>query len=348
MNKIQKCGLPPGTLLHTGKRKMEHVAISVLDFSPEAFEERSIENIDDLKGFVDRKSTTWVNIDGLHDTELIARVGRMFDIHDLVLEDILDTDHRPKAEFYDGYAFVVIKMLNYNNNRDTFESEQLSMIVGENFLITFQEEPGDVFDAVRTRIRKGLKVRQHGADYLAYTLLDLIVDTYFHMLERMGDWIENMELSIIRNPNRRRSLEINDLKHDLNFLRRNIWPVREVAHVLQRHEEDLITDETRIFLNDLYDHIIQVIETVETYRDMIGNLMDLYLSNISYKMNEVMKTLTVITSIFIPLTFITGIYGMNFSNMPELETKYGYFVILGVLLLVASSMVFYFKRKGWF
>jgi magnesium transporter len=192
-------------------------------------------------------------------------------------------------------------------------------------------------------------VRQHGADYLAYTLTDLIIDTYFHMLERMGEWVEALELEIIRKPNRRRTLEINELKHDLNFLRKNIWPVRDVVHVLQRHEEDgLISPETEIFLNDLYDHTIQVIETVETYRDMIGNLMDLYLSNISYKMNEVMKTLTVITSLFIPLTFITSIYGMNFKYMPELNTPYGYYVLLGVLVVVATGMITFFKRRGWF
>ncbi|RYD81606.1 MAG: magnesium/cobalt transporter CorA [Sphingobacteriales bacterium] len=348
MNKIQKCGLPPGSLIHTGERKVENMAINVLDFTANGFEEKEIKDIEELRNYVGKDSTTWVNIDGLHDTESIEKIGKIFDIHALVLEDILDTDHRPKAEFYDGYAFIVIKMLNYNSQRDIFENEQLSMVMGKNFVLTFQEEPGDVFDTVRARIRKGLKVRQHGPDYLAYTLLDLIVDTYFHMLERMGEWIEDMELNIIRNPNRRRTLEINELKHDLNFLRKNIWPVREVAHVLQRHEEDLITRETQIFLNDLYDHIIQVIETVETYRDMIGNLMDLYLSNISYKMNEVMKTLTVITSLFIPLTFITGLYGMNFTNMPELHTKYGYYVVLGVLALVATGMIMFFRRRGWF
>jgi magnesium transporter len=348
MNKIQKCGLPPGSLIHTGERKVENIEINLLDFSATSYEEKEIKDVEELSNFVRKDSTTWVNIDGLHDTGTIEKVGEIFNIHPLVLEDILDTDHRPKAEFYDGYAFIVIKMLNYNVDRDIFQSEQLSMVMGRNFVITFQEEPGDVFDTVRERIRKGLKVREHGPDYLAYTLLDLIVDTYFHMLERMGEWIENMELSIIRNPNRRRTLEINELKHDLNFLRKNIWPVREVAHVLQRHEEDLITDETQIFLNDLYDHIIQVIETVETYRDMIGNLMELYLSNISFKMNEVMKTLTVITSIFIPLTFITGLYGMNFKHMPELQTKYGYFVVLGVLVSVASFMILYFRRRKWF
>lgn len=349
MLKIQKCGLPPGTLVHTGLQKVEKATISLIDFTPDDFREVKIEDVEDLRQYTGNTSVSWVNIDGLHEIDIIEKIGDIFGIHPLVLEDILHTEHRPKIDFYDDYAFIVIRMLNYNDKRDSFESEQLSLVLGRNFVITFQEESGDVFDTVRERIRKASKVRLRGADFLAYNLLDLVVDTYFHSLERMGEWIEKLELEIIRKPNRRRTLEINELKRDLNFLRKNIWPVREVVHAMQRQDNDeLIGKEIDMYLNDLYDHSIQVLDTVETYRDMIGNLMDLYLSNISYKMNEVMKTLTVITSIFIPLTFITSIYGMNFKNMPELNTTYGYFVVLGVILVIGASMAFYFKRKGWF
>ncbi|MGZ5242547.1 MAG: magnesium/cobalt transporter CorA [Bacteroidia bacterium] len=349
MHKIKKIGLPPGTLIHTGVQKVEKASITLIDFTPENFHELKIADAEELRQYTNSESVTWVNVDGLHEVDIIEKIGNIFGIHSLVLEDILHTEHRPKADFYDDYAFIVIKMLNYNTSRDTFDSEQLSIILGRNFVITFQEEPGDVFDTIRERIRKASKIRQRRADFLVYSMMDLVIDTYFHSLERMGEWIENLELEIIRKPNRRRTLEINELKRDLNFLRKNIWPVREVVHAMQRQEDDtMIAKEIDMYLNDLYDHSIQVIDTVETYREMIGNLMDLYLSNISYKMNEVMKTLTVITSIFIPLTFITGIYGMNFKNMPELETQYGYFVILAVIITIAFAMIIYFRRKSWF
>lgn len=348
MNKIKKIGLAPGTLIHTGLRRREHVTITLIDYDQENINEVCVTDLETLRGLEESTSTTWINIDGLHDTSVIEKLGDIFRIHPLVQEDILNTDQRPKVDLHDEYIFVVLKMLNYNEALDIFETEQLSLILGHNFVLSFQEEAGDSFDTVRERIRKGSRIRNKKADYLMYALMDATVDSYYYALERMGEWIQELENNIIKNPNRRRSFEISDLKRDMVMLRKNIWPVRELMHKLQRYEDKLIAKDTKIFLDDIYDHTIQMIDNIETYRDMISNLMDLYLSNLSYKMNDVMKTLTMIATIFIPITFITSLYGMNFKYIPELESRFGYFGVLLIIAISTIGMIIYFRKKGWF
>lgn len=347
MNKIKKYGQAPGTLYYTGKRIVENAIVSLMDYNENVVHEEILEDVDVLKNYKERQTTTWVNVDGLYDTKTIEKIGNIFELHPLIMEDILNVSQRPKVDFHKDYTFIVCKMLNYNDAIDVFENEQLSIVFGKNFVITFQEEAGDPFEPVRERIRKKAKINAKGPDYLVYAILDMVVDTYFHVNERMGEWIEDLERQILNKPNRRRPFEISDLKRDALFLRRNIWPVREVIHSLQRNEDGIISSDNRFYFNDLYDHVIQNIDNLENYRDMTANLMELYLSNISQKMNEVMKTLTIIATIFIPITFITSWYGMNFKYMPELNTRYGYPTILAIIVCITIGMLYYFKRKDW-
>nr|MDQ3072243.1 magnesium/cobalt transporter CorA [Bacteroidota bacterium] len=344
---IHKCQAP-GTLEYIGRPRTDEVKMQLLTYNKQGFKEEELTDLNILRQIdLNDTSIRWVNIDGLHNMDLIRELGEIFNIHALVLEDIVNTEQRPKADVHEGYSFVTIKMLNYNENADLFENEQLSLIFGKGFVLSFQEEAGDDFDEIRARIRQNTSICGFDATYLAYTMLDLIIDTYFLVMERFGDWIERLENQVIKYPNRRRTMDINELKRDLSFLRRNTWPIRDVIHTLQRREAESENKENMIFLNDLYDHSVQVIETLETYRDMMGNLMDLYLSNISYRMNEIMKTLTIITTLFIPLTFITSIYGMNFKHMPELEWKYGYLMVLAILAVVGVIMLGFFRKKRW-
>lgn len=348
MYKIKKTGLPPGSLIHIGERKTELVDLHVIDYNKYVLHEEHNCTLEQLQDYEKRDTITWVNVNGLHDENVMERIGQIFKIHPLTLEDVMNTGQRPKIDLYDNYIYIVIKMLNYNPKNDNFESEQLSLVFGRNFVLSFQEEAGDSFDPVRERLRKSTRIREMKSDYLAYALVDVTVDNYYLVLERVGEWIEEMETEIIRRPNVRRTFEINELKRDLSFLRKNIWPVRELINSLLRHEEGIVSKETAMFFKDVYDHTVQVIDNLETYRDGIANLMDLYLSNISYKMNEVMKILTIIATIFIPLTFITSLYGMNFKHMPELEWKYGYFFVLAIIVIIGAGMMYFFKKKKWF
>ena len=347
MNRIRKCGQAPGTLEYIGTRMHEEVRLQRISYG-NAFciEDREI-TVDDLVPPESQEDKIWLNVEGLHDLNIIRRIGEVYDIHALVLEDILNTEQRPKVDVHDHYIFINLKMLNYNPGRDMFEAEHLGLIFGKNFIISFQEEAGDDFNIVRQQLREKGPICNMEPAYLAYALMDVIVDSYFYAMERMGEWIEDKEDLIVKHPKKRRALEINQLKRDLNFLRRHIWPVREVIHTIQRRQNNFISKETSIFLSDLYDHIIQVIDSIETYRDMVASLHDLYLTNLSYRMNDVMKTLTIISTIFIPLTFISSLYGMNFHYMPELEFKFGYPAVLVLMIIVGMSLVMFFKRKGW-
>jgi magnesium transporter len=347
MNKITKCGTDPGTLLYTGQKIVENPIVTVIDYNTSVYNEDVITDLDLLSDYKTRSTVTWINVEGLSNIAVIENLGNIFGIHPLVLEDILNVSQRPKVDFYHDYVYVVLKMLNYNEKLDIFEAEQISFILGNNFLISFQEEQGDSFDKVRERIKKKARITEKGADYLLYSLLDIVVDGYFTALERMGEWIEKLEREILVRPVPKRSFEISDLKRDAIFLRRNIWPVREIIHSLSRNEESVITTDTMFFVNDLYDHIVQAIDNLENDREMIGALLELYLSNISNKMNEIMKTLTMIATIFIPITFITSLYGMNFKYMPELNYRYSYFVVLGVIFTIGIIMIIYFRRKKW-
>ncbi len=349
-----KAGLPPGTLVYIGEKKVGDVCITYLDYDEENFEEKQVATIEECLKFKDTPTVTWINIDGLHNVEIIEKLGRRFELHPLILEDILHTGQRPKLEDFEKYIFVVLIMLSYNGDNQTIETEQVSIVLGCNFVISFQERIGDVFERIRDRLRnaKG-RIRKMGSDYLAYALLDAVVDSYFSILEKMGEKIEVLEEELVADPTEQTLQQIHRLKRELIILRRSVWPLREVISGLQRTESTLIKESTNLYLRDVYDHTIQIIDTIESFRDMVSGMVDLYLSSISNKMNSVMKVLTIIATIFIPLTFIAGIYGMNFNaekspfNMPELDWYWGYPVALLAMVVVAIIMLIYFRKKKW-
>ena len=344
----EKGGLPPGALVYVGEKKVEKVIITVFDYDSERYEEKELKSIEECFPYKDTPTVTWINIAGIHQVEIMEKIGNHFGIHPLAIEDILNTGQRPKMDDMDDYLFIVLKMLNYNEEDDEIDAEQVSIIIGQNFVISFQEKERDVFEPVRERIRKNRgRIRKMGADYLAYALLDSIVDNYFTILEKIGERIESLEEELVENPSTQTLQEIHSLKSGMIFLRKSVWPLREVINELERGESPLIKETTVIYLRDVYDHSIQVIDTVETFRDMISGMLDVYLSSISNKMNEVMKVLTIIATIFIPLTFLAGVYGMNFKYMPELEWYQGYFAVLCVMVIIGIGMVIYFRKKKW-
>ena len=341
-------GLPPGSLVFVGEKKTEEVRITYLDYDEQNFQEKQVSNIKECFPFKSTPTVTWINIDGLHQTDIIESIGKNFELHPLILEDILNTGQRPKFEDSDKYIFIVLKMLSFDEESQTVQAEQVSLVLGSSFVISFQERVGDVFNPIRERIRnaKG-RIRKMGPDYLMYALLDAVVDGYFAILEKLGERIESMEEELVSDPTEKTLYQIHTLKREMVYLRKSVWPLRELVSGLQRSESDLISEPTEIYLRDVYDHTIQVIDTVESFRDMVSGMLDTYLSSISNKMNVVMKVLTIIATIFIPLTFVAGIYGMNFKYMPELEWRYGYLFVWVIMAVILLLMIAYFKRKKW-
>jgi len=344
----KKAGLPPGTLVHIGEKKAETPKITIMDYDEARFQEKEIKTIEECFLFKDKPTVTWINIDGLHEVEILEKLGECYGLHPLVLEDILNTDQRPKMEDYGEYLYIVLRMLNYNDKSSEIESEQISLVLGPNFVFSFQEREGDTFNPIRDRIRnsKG-RIRKMGADHLAYTLLDSIIDNYFIILEKLGEKIEFLEEEVITRPTPETLQTVHHLKREMIFLRKGVWPLREVISGLERGESSLIKESTRIYLRDVYDHTIQTIDTIETYRDMVSGMLDIYLSSISNRLNAVMKVLTIIATIFMPLTFLAGIYGMNFKYMPELEWRWGYPAVWFAVVLISVSMLIYFRKKRW-
>jgi len=341
-------GLSPGTLVHVGKRKVEKTRITILDYGEKRFEEKEVKRVEECFPFKDKPTITWINIDGLHEVEVIRKIGKHFNLHPLMLEDIVNTGQRPKVEEFDGYILIVLKMIYLAEKTDQVIAEQISLVLGPNFVISFQETMGDIFNPIRERIRNNRgNHRKAGADYLAYSLIDMIVDNYFHILEKFGEKIEVIEEQLMATPTQETMKSIHSLKREIILLRRSVWPLRDLVNVIERSDSKLINKKTKIYLRDVYDHSIQVMDTVETFRDMLSGMLDLYLSSISNKMNEIMKVLTIITTIFIPLSFLAGIYGMNFEFMPELEWRWGYHMVWAVMIVSAISMVIYFRKKGW-
>jgi magnesium transporter len=345
----KKAGMSPGTLVHIGEKKAETVRITYIDYDDQSFQEKQVKNIEECFPFKDTPTVTWINIDGIHDIDMIEKIGKHYNLHPLILEDILNTTQRPKFEDYDNHLFIVLKMLMPAGEKQLIQFEQVSIVVGHKFVLSFQESIGDVFEPIRDRLRnsKG-RIRKMDSDYLAYALLDAIVDGCFSVLETIGDTIESMEERLAKEPTEKILRQIHSLKREMIFLRKSIWPLRELISGLQRSESGLIAQSTDVFLRDVYDHTIQVIDTVESFRDIVSGMLDLYLSSISNKMNAVMKVLTIIATIFIPLTFVAGIYGMNFKYMPELEWRWGYAVVWLVMILIAGGMIMYFRKKKWF
>jgi magnesium transporter len=345
----KKIGLSPGTLVHIGKKKIEKVRIRLIDYDETELQEKEPKTIEECFPFKDLPTVTWVNIDGLHDVKVMEKVGKHFGLHPLVLEDILNTEQRPKIEDFDQYLFIVLKMLFCDEDDGEIRAEQISLVVGSNFVLSFQERVGDIFNPLRDRIRQAKgRVRKMGPDYLAYSLLDAVVDNYFVVLEKLGEQIEGMEEELVSNPTPETLQRLHNLKREMIFLRKSVWPLREVVSRLERGESPLIKEGTGIYLRDVYDHTIQVIDTIETYRDMLSGMLDIYLSSISNRMNQVMKVLTIIATIFIPLTFVAGIYGMNFEYMPELRWHWFYPKAFWLVMLgIAAVMLVYFRRKRW-
>jgi len=343
----KKVGLPPGTLIHVGEKKTEEVKITVIDYDEDHFDQRQLTTIEECYVYKNTHTITWINIAGIHQVENIQKLGDCFGLHPLVLEDILHTDQRPKTEDHDDYFYIVLKML-LNEKSPEFTTEQVSLILGPNFVISFQETEGDVFDHVRTRLGTARsRIRKMGADFLAYSLIDAIVDSYFVILEKTGERLEDIEEDLMTEPSKKTLHAIHQMKREMIYLRKSVWPLREVVSALNREDSPLIKDSTKIYLRDVYDHTIQVIDAIETFRDMLSGILDIYLSSLSNKMNEIMKFLTIIGTIFIPLTFVAGVYGMNFHFMPELRWHYGYFAVLAFMALVGITMLIYFKWKKW-
>ena len=342
----KKTGLPPGTLVHIGEKKTDKVTIAAFNYTGASCNERRDLSFDDLALPTDG-SISWVDVGGVHNMDILESFGKLFQLHPLLLEDIANTDQRPKLDDYDTYLFLVMKMLSVTDRQDIVV-EQVSLVLGRNFVLSFQENGTDVFTPVRDRLRGGKgRLRQFGADYLLYALVDSIVDQYFTVVEVLGEKIEALQDLVVSDPKPDTLHQIHALKRQLLFLRRSVWPLREATNSLSRSECPLLQESTKIFFRDVYDHVVQIVDTIETLREMVSASLDIYLSSISYRLNTVMKVLTIITTIFMPLTFIVGIYGMNFEHMPELKWEWGYPLVLSVMAAIAIAMLGFFIRKKW-
>jgi magnesium transporter len=344
--KKHNVGAPPGELFYTGAAKEERVKLTLIGYKENDYYEQDYYDLSELLKNVRPGYIKWINVDGIHKLELIESIGKYFNIHPLTLEDIVHVESRPKFEDYDNYVVMIMQMLYYDNH---VRSEHLSIVLFEDTVISFQEpHGGDAFDIIRTRLRQAKgRIRKMQADYLAYALTDAVVDCYFNVLEKVGEKVEYLDDEITMDPHRRAMLKLHDLKREIILLKKMLGPAREMANNMVRNETDLIKESNDAYLRDLQDHVVRAIDTVEGYRETLTGIMDVYLSNNSFKMNEAMKALTVISSIFIPVTFIVGVYGMNFKYMPEINSPYAYWVVWGVMLVIMISMGIYFKRKKW-
>jgi magnesium transporter len=342
----RKTGLPPGTLVHVGEKKTDKVTIMAFNYAGGRCDEHQILSLDELAPPTD-ESVTWVNVGGVHKMDILESCGKQFQLHSLLLEDIANTDQRPKLDDYETCLFLVLKMLSVTDRQDIVV-EQVSLVFGRNFVLSFQENGTDVFTPVRDRLRGGKgRLRQSGADYLFYALVDAVVDQYFAVVEVLGEKIEELQDLVVSDPQPETLRRIHALKRQLLFLRRAVWPLREVTNNLSRSECPFLQESTKVFIRDVYDHVVQIVDTIETLREMVSASLDIYLSSISYRLNAVMKVLTIITTIFMPLTFIVGIYGMNFEHMPELKWEWGYPLVVGVMVMIAIAMLGFFIRKKW-
>ena len=341
-------GLAPGSLVYSGEQKVATPRVTMIDYDENRVIEKELLRVDDCISFRDSNSVTWINVDSVTQPGLLENFGRVMGFHALMLEDILNTDQRPKFEDYGNYIYIVVKMLDYDSKKNEIEIEQLSLILGQNYVISFQERPGDFFDPLRERIRKSLgRIRKLGADYLAYAILDIIIDHYFVVLEKLGEKIEQLEDMVITNPAPDTVRSVHAVKREMIFVRKSVWPLREVVTNMQRSESALVHESNAAYFRDLHDHIMQVTDGVDTFRDLLNGMLDSYYSTITTRTNSVMKVLTLFSAIFMPLTFITGIFGMNFRNFPELDWHYGFQGSMILMITVIVFMVGIFKWKKW-
>jgi len=343
-----KPGLAPGSLVYTGEKKTLVPRVTMLDYDEHRVVEKQLQRVDDCIPFKDAQTVTWINVDSVTEPGLLENFGKVMGFNALMLEDILNTDQRPKFEDYGDYIYIVAKMLDWDNARGEIEIEQLSLIIGQNYVITFQERAGDFFDPLRERIRRSLgRIRKLGTDYLAYAILDIIVDHYFVVLEKLGEKIEHLEEVIITRPAQDTVRAVYAIKREMIFVRKSVWPLREVVTGLQRSESVLVRESNAAFFRDLHDHVMQVTDSVDTFRDLLNGMLDSYYSTITTRTNSVMKVLTLFSAIFMPLTFITGIFGMNFRNFPELDWHYGFQGSMILMVAVIIIMISIFKWKNW-
>lgn len=346
--KPKNTGLTPGSAVYIGKKQDKDLYIEIFDYNLDTLKEEKAETIKDIFSYENKDNNTWVNINGLNNVDAIKELGNHFELHPLLIEDIVNTNQRPKLDEYEDYIYVVLKMLYFDSN-NALKIEHISFVLGEDYLLSFQESEGDVFDPIRDRLRtsKGL-VRKMGADYLLYILIDAIVDNYFILVDDLGAKTEELEDNLFKaKDDSQLAFDIQKFKREILKIKRAVSPLREVVSGLSKINTILVKEKTHLYLGDLYDHILQVSENIDIYREIIWGLMDMYLTTISNKMNDVMKVLTIMASVFIPLTFIAGIYGMNFENMPELKYEYSYFILIGVMVFIFTGMLYYFKRKKW-
>lgn len=342
-----KLGAPPGTLLHIGNHKQAGSAIQLLSYGPDELRETVIGDLAAFKPPAGPGQVSWLNVDGLADPAVVETLGSSYELHPLVMEDILNTDQRPKVEEYPGYLYIVLRMLQFDKDRQQIHSEQLSLVVGKDHVLSFQERPGEVFDGVRERLRAGRRIRFMRSDYLAYAMLDAVVDHYFEMLEHISEQVERLEDQVIDAPGPDTLARMHHYKREMLLLRKAIWPLRELLSRITRDESPLISEETRPYLRDVYDHVIHVMDSVDTIRELLVSMLDLYLTSVSKRTNEIMKVLTIFASLFMPLTFIVGVYGMNFDVMPELRWVWGYPAVMLVMLLLVIGLLVLFRRRHW-
>lgn len=351
-NRVKKAGQPPGTAIYTGEEERGEPTITVVTYSTDNVQKAVGRNFDVCLSETKLKasdSVTWVNVEGLKDTSLIEKIAQAYHLHPLTVEDILNVEQRPKLEEFDEYYFMILRLLVWQPAEKTFSVEQISVVFGKDFVLSFEEKGFHVFDTIRERLCNPhiQRVRQHGPDYLAYRLIDTVVDQYFIVLEQISENIEEVEEEIMTNPAQEQSRTLYHLKRQVLTVRKVIWPMREALSHLLQCDNELVSAFTRTYIRDVYDHTAQAIDALESFRDALSSMLDVYLSSLTNRMNEVMKVLTIIATIFIPMTFIASIYGMNFDYMPELHSHWGYFAVLGLMFLIASSMLGYFWRKKW-
>lgn len=343
-----KSGSPPGSLVHTGERKIEKARISIIDYDKENYSITEDTTIDKSAEYLNRPTTTWIKVAGLHDDNIMAEFCERFGFHSLTLEDVMNTGQRVKLESFEDYTLIIVKAIYFIDNTEDMVEEQLSLIFGDGFIVTFQENDDDLLTPLVDRIKSNRGfIRKMGADYLAYATIDTIVDGYYSILDMIAERVEGLEKELIKNPDMKILNEINRLKTDTSLLYKSIWPLRAILSKFEAGGAKYISKSTAVFIRDVYDHTLQILEITQSFNEMLTGMMEIYMSSVSNRMNEIMKVLTIIATIFIPLSFITGIYGMNFKFMPELKWKLGYLSVWGVFILVALGMLLYFKRKGW-
>jgi magnesium transporter len=348
-SRAKKVGQSPGLLVHIGDKKTDKVQITIVDFNKEGdYNIQPDATFEDLEVGKNPYSVTWANISGLHDTELIGEIGRYFDLHPLLIEDILNTDQRSRMEIYNDFIYIVLKMLRWQENTKTVDNEQVTLLVAPTYVLSFEENEDDIFDPLRHRLNNDQgRLRTWGSDYLAYAILDTIVDNYFLVLEQIGEELEILEEEVITDPTPKTLDTIKDVKRELLYLRKAVWPLRDALGHLSRGDIPFFDENTLIYLRDVYEHIIQIIDTIQTYRGIASGLLDIYLSSVGNKMNEIMKVLTIIATIFIPITFLTSIYGMDLPNMPERQWSFAYPALWFIIFITGALLLYYFKRRDW-